>query len=172
MTTHHVRQEHIGDSRQEIWPPGFVGPYGGTDEVVVSTVYHVRTRRFLDPCMRELRAEPGIKNGNRAAQILRIPSYFTTPPPSAYVPGSIAKSRIDVLPKLPRKIRGAEPYLAGFPKVGGNVSIAIRPLKSTVEGLATEFKASWRSTSRRLVGKTFQARILIMQPGYIRPVEK
>ena len=105
-----------------------------------------------------------------------FPTHFTTPPPSAYVPGSIAKIlSADILPKLSSEDKEAlNQILPDFLKGEAMSSIAIKAIEiDTLKKLAAEFKAELNNQHPESWWQNYiQARILIMQQGYIRPVEK
>lgn len=105
-----------------------------------------------------------------------FPMHFTTPPPSAYVPGSIAKIlRPDILPKLSSEDKDAvNQILPEFLKAEAMSSIAIKAVEiDSLKRLAAEFKAELNNQHPESWWQNYiQARILLMQQGYIRPVEK
>ena len=105
-----------------------------------------------------------------------FPTYFTTPPPSAYVPGSIAKIRsADVLPKLSSEDKEAmNRILPEFLKAEAMSSIAIKAVEiDSLKRLAAEFKTELNNQHSESWWQNYiQARILLMQQGYIRPIEK
>lgn len=105
-----------------------------------------------------------------------FPTFFTTAPPSAYVPGSAAKILSkDAIKKLSSEDKEAiNKILPEFLKTEAMSSLAIKAveidsLRSLAEGFRTELSnqhaESWWQNY-------IQARILIMQQGYIRPIEK
>jgi len=151
-----------------------------TDEIAVRYgITHVRTsKRLLDRMFGE-NFERSREVKNEIVQrrfFYAFPSYFTTPPPSAYVPGSIAKILgIDVLPKLSSEDKEAlNRILPDFLKSEAMSSIAIKAVEiDSLKRLATEFKAELANQHPESWWQNYiQARILIMQQGYIRPVEK
>ena len=105
-----------------------------------------------------------------------FPTHFTTPPPSAYVPGSIAKLLSpDILPKLSSEDKEAvNQILPEFLKAEAMSSIAIKAVEiDSLKRLAAEFKAELNNQHPESWWQNYvQARILLMQQGYIRPVEK
>lgn len=105
-----------------------------------------------------------------------FPMIFTTPPPSAYVPGSIAKIlSSDMLPKLSSEDKEAvNQILPEFLKAEAMSSIAIKAVEiDSLKRLAAEFKAELNNQHPESWWQNYiQARILLMQQGYIRPVEK
>lgn len=105
-----------------------------------------------------------------------FPTHFTTPPPSAYVPGSIAKLlNPDILPKLSSEDKEAvNQILPEFLKAEAMSSIAIKAVEiDSLKRLAAEFKAELNNQHPESWWQNYvQARILLMQQGYIRPVEK
>lgn len=73
-----------------------------------------------------------------------FPMHFTTPPPSAYAPGSIAKIlSTDILPKLSSEDKEAlNQILPDFLKAEAMSSIAIKAVEiDSLKRLAAEFKA-------------------------------
>lgn len=105
-----------------------------------------------------------------------FPTHFTTPPPSAYVPGSIARLLSpDILPKLSSEDKEAvNQILPEFLKAEAMSSIAIKAVEiDSLKRLAAEFKAELNNQHPESWWQNYvQARILLMQQGYIRPVEK
>lgn len=105
-----------------------------------------------------------------------FPSYFTTAPPSAYVPGSIAKILSgDVIKKLSSDDKEAfNKILPEFLKSETMSSLAIKAVEiDGLKKLAEEFAAELKNQhSENWWQNYIQARILIMQQGYIRPIEK
>jgi len=105
-----------------------------------------------------------------------FPLYFTTPPPSAYVPGSIAKIlSSDILPKLSSEDKEAvNQILPEFLKAEAMSSIAIKAVEiDSLRRLAAEFKTELTNQHPESWWQNYiQARILLMQQGYIRPIEK
>jgi hypothetical protein len=105
-----------------------------------------------------------------------FPLYFTTPPPSAYVPGSIAKIlSSDILPKLSSEDKEAvNQILPEFLKAEAMSSIAIKAVEiDSLKRLAAEFKSELNNQHPESWWQNYiQARILLMQQGYIRPIEK
>jgi hypothetical protein len=105
-----------------------------------------------------------------------FPMHFTTPPPSAYVPGSIAKILSpNILPKLSSEDKEAvNQILPEFLKTEAMSSIAIKAVEiDSLKRLAAEFKAELNNQHPESWWQNYiQARILLMQQGYIRPVEK
>ena len=105
-----------------------------------------------------------------------FPMHFTTPPPSAYVPGSIAKLlSLNILPKLSSDDKEAvNQILPEFLKAEAMSSIAIKAVEiDSLRRLAAEFKAELNNQHPESWWQNYiQARILLMQQGYIRPVEK
>ncbi|HET8925245.1 MAG TPA: Shedu immune nuclease family protein [Candidatus Acidoferrum sp.] len=151
-----------------------------TDEIVVRYgITHVRTsKRMLDRMFGE-NFERSREVKNEIVQrrfFYAFPSQFTTPPPAAYVPGSIAKILTGgVLPKLSSEDKDAvNQILPDFLKAEAMSSIAIKAVEiDSLKRLATEFKAELGNQHPESWWQNYiQARILIMQQGYIRPVEK
>jgi hypothetical protein len=105
-----------------------------------------------------------------------FPLYFTTPPPSAYVPGSIAKILSnDILSKLSSEDKEAVNHiLPEFLKAEAMSSIAIKAVEiDSLKRLAAEFKTELNNQHPESWWQNYiQARILLMQQGYIRPIEK
>lgn len=105
-----------------------------------------------------------------------FPTHFTTPPPSAYLPGSLAKILSpDILPKLSSEDKEAvNQILPEFLKAEAMSSIAIKAVEiDSLKRLAAEFKAELNNQHPESWWQNYiQARILLMQQGYIRPVEK
>jgi len=105
-----------------------------------------------------------------------FPSHFTTPPPSAYVPGSVAKIlNSGILQKLSSEDKEAlNQILPDFLKAEAMSSIAIKAVEiDSLKRLAAEFKVELNNQHPESWWQNYiQARILIMQQGYIRPVEK
>jgi hypothetical protein len=151
-----------------------------TDEIVVKYgITHVRTsKRLLDRMFGE--------NFERSREVkseivqrrffYAFPTHFTTPPPSAYVPGSIAKIlSSDVLKKLSSEDKQAlNEILPDFLKGEAMSSIAIKAIEiDSLKRLAAEFKTELNNQHPESWWQNYiQARILIMQQGYIRPIEK
>ena len=151
-----------------------------TDEIVVRYgITHVRTsKRLLDRMFGE-NFERSREVKNEIVQrrfFYAFPSHFTTPPPAAYVPGSIAKILTGgVLQKLSSEDKEAlNQILPDFLKAEAMSSIAIKAVEiDSLKRLATEFKAELSNQHPESWWQNYiQARILIMQQGYIRPVEK
>lgn len=151
-----------------------------TDEIVVRYgITHVRTsKRLLDRMFGE-NFERSREVKNEIVQrrfFYAFPSHFTTPPPAPYVPGSIAKILTSgVLPKLSSEDKEAvNQILPDFLKAEAMSSIAIKAVEiDSLKRLATEFKAELGNQHPESWWQNYiQARILIMQQGYIRPVEK
>jgi hypothetical protein len=105
-----------------------------------------------------------------------FPLYFTTPPPSAYVPGSIAKIlNGDVFRKLSSDDKDAiNRILPDFLKAEAMSSLAIKAVEiDSLKKLAEELKLELTNQHPESWWQAYiQARILIMQQGYIRPIEK
>lgn len=105
-----------------------------------------------------------------------FPTHFTASPPSAYVPGSIAKLLSpDILPKLSSEDKEAvNQILPEFLKAEAMSSIAIKAVEiDSLKRLAAEFKAELNNQHPESWWQNYvQARILLMQQGYIRPLEK
>lgn len=105
-----------------------------------------------------------------------FPMHFTTPPPSAYLPGSLAKILSpDILPKLSSEDKEAvNQILPEFLKAEAMSSIAIKAVEiDSLKRLAAEFKTELNNQHPESWWQNYiQARILLMQQGYIRPVEK
>jgi Domain of unknown function (DUF4263) len=151
-----------------------------TDEIVVRYgITHVRTsKRLLDRMFGE-NFERSREVKNEIVQrrfFYAFPSHFTTPPPAAYVPGSIAKILTGgVLQKLSSEDKEAlNQILPDFLKAEAMSSIAIKAVEiDSLKRLATEFKTELSNQHPESWWQDYiQARILIMQQGYIRPVEK
>lgn len=151
-----------------------------TDEIVIKYgVTHIRTsKRLLDRMFGEhFERSREVKNEIVQRRFFNaFPSYFTTPPPSAYVPGSIAKLlRPNVLQKLSSEDKEAlNQILPDFLKAEAMSSIAIKAVEiDSLKRLAAEFKEELNNQHPESWWQNYiQARILIMQQGYIRPIEK
>jgi Domain of unknown function (DUF4263) len=104
------------------------------------------------------------------------PSYFTTPPPAVYVPGSIAKILSkSAIPKLSSEDKEAiNLILPDFLTVEAMSSFAIKAVEiNSLKKLADEFRAELHNQHPESWWQNYiQGRILIMQQGYIRPIEK
>jgi hypothetical protein len=105
-----------------------------------------------------------------------FPTYFTTAPPSAYVPGSVAKIlSIDALKKLSSEDKEIlNQILPTFLKGEAMSSLAIKAVEiDTLKGLANEFRTELANRHAESWWQNYiQGRILLMQQGYIRPIEK
>jgi hypothetical protein len=150
------------------------------DEIVVKYgITYVRTsKRLLDRMYGE-NFERSREVKNEIVQrrfFYAFPAHFKTPPPSAYVPGSIAKIlRPDILSKLSSEDKEAvNQILPEFLKAETMSSIAIKAVEiDSLKRLAAEFKAELNNQHPESWWQNYiQARILLMQQGYIRPVEK
>jgi hypothetical protein len=105
-----------------------------------------------------------------------FPTHFTTAPPSAYVPGSLAKILSSgVVPKLSSEDKEAvNQILPDFLKAEAQSSIALKAAEiDSMKNLAVEFKAELNNQHSESWWQSYiQNRILLMQQGYIRPIEK
>jgi len=105
-----------------------------------------------------------------------FPTYFTTVPPSAYVPGSAAKILSkDAIKKLSSEDKEAiNKILPEFLKTEAMSSLAIKAVEiDSLRSLAEEFRTELSNQHAESWWQNYiQARILIMQQGYIRPIEK
>lgn len=105
-----------------------------------------------------------------------FPTYFTTAPPSAYSPGSLAKILSkDAIKKLSSEDKEAiNRILPEFLKGEAMSSLAIKAVEiDSLRSLADEFRAELGNQHAESWWQNYiQARILIMQQGYIRPIEK
>lgn len=105
-----------------------------------------------------------------------FPSDFTTAPPSSYVPGSVAKIlSIEALKKLSSEDKEVlNQILPEFLKGEAMSSLAIKAVEiDTLKGLAHEFRTELTNHHAESWWQNYiQARILLMQQGYIRPIEK
>ena len=150
------------------------------DEITVKYgITYVRTSRALLNRMFGENFERSREVKNEIVQrrfFYAFPTHFTTPPPSAYVPGSIAKLLSpDILPKLSSEDKEAvNQILPEFLKAEAMSSIAIKAVEiDSLKRLAAEFKAELNNQHPESWWQNYvQARILLMQQGYIRPVEK
>ena len=150
------------------------------DEIVVRYgITHIRTsKRLLDRMFGEnFERSREVKNEIIQRRFFNaFPSHFTTPPPSAYVPGSIAKLLTGgVLQKLSSEDKEAlNQILPDFLRAEAMSSIAIKAVEiDSLKRLATEVKTELGNQHPESWWQNYiQARILIMQQGYIRPVEK
>jgi hypothetical protein len=150
------------------------------DEIVVKYgITHVRTSQALLNRMYGENFERSREVKNEIVQrkfFYAFPLHFTTPPPSAYVPGSIAKILSpDMLQKLSSEDKEAvNRILPDFLKAEAMSSIAIKAVEiDSLKRLAAEFKAELDHQHPESWWQNYiQARILLMQQGYIRPVEK
>jgi hypothetical protein len=151
-----------------------------TDEIVVKySITQVRTSQGLLNRMFGENFQRSREVKNEIVQrrfFYTFPSHFTTPPPAAYVPGSIAKIlSVDVLPKLSSGDKEAlNQILPDFLKSEAMSSIAIKAVEiDSLRKLASEFKSELNNQHSESWWQNYiQARILIMQQGYIRPIEK
>jgi hypothetical protein len=105
-----------------------------------------------------------------------FPSHFTTAPPSAYVPGSISKILSgDVLKKLSSDDKEAiNQILPEFLKGEAMSALALKAVEiDSLKRLSDEFKEELANQHPENWWQNYiQARILIMQQGYIRPIQK
>jgi hypothetical protein len=105
-----------------------------------------------------------------------FPTYFTTAPPSAYVPGSVAKILSkDAVKKLSSEDKETiNQILPEFLKTEAMSSLAIKAVEiDSLRSLAEEFRAELSNQHAESWWQNYiQARIMIMQQGYIRPIEK
>jgi hypothetical protein len=105
-----------------------------------------------------------------------FPTYFTTPPPSTYVPGSVAKilSR-HAIKKLSSEDKEAlNQVLPEFLRTEAMSSLAIKAVEiDSLKSLAQEFRMELTNQHAESWWQNYiQSRILIIQQGYIRPIEK
>lgn len=105
-----------------------------------------------------------------------FPTHFTTTPPSAYLPGSLAKILgKDAIKKLSSEDKEAvNKILPEFLKTEAMSSLAIKAVEiDSLRSLAEEFRTELSNQHAESWWQNYiQARILIMQQGYIRPIEK
>jgi hypothetical protein len=107
---------------------------------------------------------------------IAFPSHFTTAPPAPYVPGSVAKLLgKDAIRKLSSEDKDALNHLLPeFLKTEAMSSLAIKAVEiDSLKRLADEFRTELGNQHPESWWQNYiQARILIMQQGYIRPIEK
>jgi hypothetical protein len=105
-----------------------------------------------------------------------FPSYFRTPPPAVYTPGSIAKLLAgDILKKLSSDDKEAiNRLLPDFINAEAISPLAIKAVEiDSLKKLADEFRAEIKQQHPESWWQDYiQARVLIMQHGYIRSVTK
>lgn len=152
----------------------------GKDKITVKYgVTYVRTSQALLNRMFGENFERSREVKNEIVQrrfFYAFPLYFTTPPPSAYVPGVLAKIlNSDILPKLSSEDKEAmNQILPEFLKAEALSSIAIKAVEiDSLKKLAGEFKTELNNQHSESWWQNYiQGRILLMQQGYIRPIEK
>jgi hypothetical protein len=105
-----------------------------------------------------------------------FPTYFTTAPPSVYVPGSVSKIlNRDAVKKLSSEDKETiNQILPEFLKTEAMSSLAIKAVEiDSLKSLVGEFRVELSNQHAESWWQNYiQARILIMQQGYIRPIEK
>ena len=107
---------------------------------------------------------------------MAFPTQFTTTPPTSYVPGSVAKILSkDAIRKLSSEDKDALNHiLPELLKTEAMSSLAIKAVEiDSLKSLADEFRNELENQHPESWWQNYiQARILIMQQGYIRPIEK
>lgn len=142
-------------------------------------ITHVRTSQRMLNRMFSENFERGREVKNDIVQrrfFAAFPSHFTTAPPASYVPGSVARilSR-DTIKKLSSEDKDVlNQILPEFLKTEAMSSLAIKAVEiDSLRRLADEFRTELANRHAESWWQNYiQARILIMQQGYIRPIEK
>jgi hypothetical protein len=105
-----------------------------------------------------------------------FPSYFKTAPPSPYYPGTLSKIlTVDSIKKFTAADKDAiTKLLPAFMKSEGMSSLAIKAVEiDSLKALAQDFRVELQATHAESWWQDYiKGRILIMQQGYIRAIEK
>ncbi len=144
-----------------------------------SGITYVRTSRTMLTQMFSEHFERGREVKNEIVHrrfFNAFPSHFTTQPPSTYVPGSLAKV---VSPDCVKKMSAEDKealnrVLPGFLKSEAMSSLALKAVEiDSLKSLAAEFRSELNQAHAENWWQNYiKGRILIMQQGYIRAIEK